>query len=136
MTRNPIETGATGAAPPLAERVRIADEGERAALEGVWSRLELPPPAAPPPGFARRVAARAASAGAAAPAWGAPRWAGALVFAAGIALGALLSSGLGVGDVEVESAAEAEESVADASLAASYLDAADLETAADQEAAP
>ena len=134
MTRIPIDPtrereAADGAAPAgrLAGRVRLADEGERAALERLWSGLELPPPAAPPPGFARRVAGLAATGGERPPAGAlfgaAPRWAAALLFAAGIALGALVSTGLASEDSA--DAVEAEESLADSTLAAHYLDSVD-----------
>ena len=137
MTRNPTdptnERGAAEAAAPadrFAGRVRLADDRERAALERVWSGLELPPPSPPPPGFARRIAARAAAgeerSGAGALLGAAPRWAAALVFAAGIALGALVSSGL-ADDGEADEV-EAEESLADSTLAAHYLDSVEDDT--------
>jgi len=134
MTTNPTDAknsrAERGAEGGLAERLRLPGGGELAELDRVWRALELAPPSPPPPGFAARVAARAAASRAAAASfgWGVPRLAGAVALAAGIALGALLSANL---DTETavsaasESDAVVEESVADASLAASYLDAVD-----------
>jgi len=144
MTRNPNDrTDERGGdergdpAAPLAERLRVADAAELAALERVWEGLELPPAAGVPPGFARRVATVAAARGVdsvTSAGWWALRsawWAGAVVLATGIALGALLSAGLAVDDAAAaEDEVDAEESLADATLAAHYLDAVDEDSSA------
>lgn len=124
MKRNTDSEGIRG----LPELVPGLEPAELAELERVWDALELPPPAPPPVGFARRVVARAGGSAAdlrEGRAFPHLRWASAAALALGIALGGLLSNGLAGSDEDATLvlASESEVGAADASLAESYLDA-------------